>query len=562
MMVYGDRVRAVDPRARLDELARLLAGSRSLRGVDRAELFTAALIAAGELAQGVSDAVFEALGRDCETPEQLACTRLTLELARLAQGPEEDLGGAGAALQALLALDLPDEVACRTPEGYAFYAVYPEAYAAAARRCAWAAPPAVIGLRSIGASLGPAVAVAAGSDTVVTLRPCGPPFERRLHVSGELRRRLTQPDRPVAIVDEGPGLSGSSFAAAIDFARSLGARDVVAMPSHPGAPGAAAGERQLALWKSARQAPASFEALAAEQPIEGWFDDLIGPALGVEDLSGGAWCETRQPRPPTWAAQERRKFRIRTRSGPVLAKFAGLGRTGGEKLARAQALFAAGFTVEPIGLRRGFLVERWSAGAPLDASRFDRTSFLVHVSDYLGFRARALPANGGDGASLAELSNMAAVNGEELGGKSLRTRIERRLGRLCFSVSTLRPIAVDGRLQPWEWLVLPGDRFLKTDALDHACSHDLVGCQDVAWDVAGAAIEYGATEEELTDLVAGVRKRSDAALEPAAVEAFMIYYAGFQLGYWTLAAEAAPPGDKAAIAARLRFCRVALERSL
>jgi hypothetical protein len=30
------------------------------------------------------------------------------------------------------------------------------------------------------------------------------------------------------------------------------------------------------------------------------------------------------------------------------------------------------------------------------------------------------------------------------------------------------------------------DRLLKTDALDYHAGHDPIGCQDIAWDIAGA----------------------------------------------------------------------------
>ena len=37
--------------------------------------------------------------------------------------------------------------------------------------------------------------------------------------------------------------------------------------------------------------------------------------------------------------------------------------------------------------------------------------------------------------------------------------------------------------------LLKDPTLLKTDALDHSEGHDLIGCQDIAWDVVGAATE-------------------------------------------------------------------------
>jgi hypothetical protein len=99
------------------------------------------------------------------------------------------------------------------------------------------------------------------------------------------------------------------------------------------------------------------------------------------------------------------------------------------------------------------------------------------VSDYLALRA-GLPANGG--ASLATLVAMTRRNVPELAGWSPM------LDRL-----RPEPVRTDGRLHAHEWLRLPDGRLLKADALDHHRGHDLIGCQDIAWDEAGAAVELG-----------------------------------------------------------------------
>src|SRR5918997_207785 len=62
--------------------------------------------------------------------------------------------------------------------GIAHYAVYPEAYAKAARTLRIKGRPCVIGIRSIGTSLGAIVAVALGVPTFFTLRPFGDPAPR------------------------------------------------------------------------------------------------------------------------------------------------------------------------------------------------------------------------------------------------------------------------------------------------------------------------------------------------------------------------------------------------
>jgi hypothetical protein len=41
-------------------------------------------------------------------------------------------------------------------------------------------------------------------------------------------------------------------------------------------------------------------------------------------------------------------------------------------------------------------------------------------------------------------------------------------------------------------------RLLKTDALDHHARHDLVGCQDVPWDIVGVTVELGLSQTDAT----------------------------------------------------------------
>src|SRR5947208_929491 len=66
-----------------------------------------------------------------------------------------------------------------------------------------------------------------------TLRPGGHPFDRQLDVSAELAEEWRSPkDAQFLVVDEGPGLSGSSFASVAGALRRVGIEDrrIVLMP--------------------------------------------------------------------------------------------------------------------------------------------------------------------------------------------------------------------------------------------------------------------------------------------------------------------------------------------
>jgi hypothetical protein len=220
MLVFGDQVRALDPRAALGELTTSLEAIAGMTpGLARHAALVGAFIEAGELVQGLTDRACAA--RDARTPVGDAGMRLLVAIARAVDASwsrGDAYAGAplAGALAALAAHRLPDGIEARRAEGYAFYALYPEAYLAAARAAPrW--PRRVIGIRSIGAGLAAAVAAATGAPLPATVRPRGDPFRRRLDVApGLVAEWVAGGTARVAIVDEGPGMSGSSFGAVAD----------------------------------------------------------------------------------------------------------------------------------------------------------------------------------------------------------------------------------------------------------------------------------------------------------------------------------------------------------
>jgi hypothetical protein len=95
------------------------------------------------------------------------------------------------------------------------------------------------------------------------------------------------------------------------------------------------------------------------------------------------------------------------------------------------------------------------------------------VARYLCFLKEEF--SGGEGAPVELLAEMIRVNtGRDWEGPLPE---EPRCG-------------IDGRLMPHEW-IRTAQGFIKTDALDHHDDHFLPGCQSIAWDVAGAAVELG-----------------------------------------------------------------------
>lgn len=125
----------------------------------------------------------------------------------------------------LAAIDhLPSlSAAVKVPEGFSLHTVYPEQYVMAAGR--WLADhdgeqargAVVVGIRSIGTTLAAVVATVlrAGGWQVqsLTVRPQGHPYARTVEMAN-IDLSILDPANVGLVVDEGPGISGSSMAAA------------------------------------------------------------------------------------------------------------------------------------------------------------------------------------------------------------------------------------------------------------------------------------------------------------------------------------------------------------
>jgi hypothetical protein len=502
MLVYGDHEVTLDPAAALNRLR-----EDDRRWVDHDALRDRFIELSG-LAQGVADSDFVENGSDRErAAERRLLEHLVALGSVLLQSWDKSCSG-GIAPPLPDVPDLPTAIRVREGEGYAHYALYPEAYGLAARQLRLVAPPLFIGLRSIGSGLAAIAAAALGASAPVTLRPGGDPFARSLSMNADLADHLLEGERHVVIVDEGPGLSGSSFGCVADWLEDHGvpAERIAFLPGHGGELGPQACPRHRERWRTAQR--------PVTQPdrLHGWISMLVGTITNWSDLSGGAWrplwIASEAAWPPVVPAWERMKFLVETDSGQWLVRFAGLGSAGRQKLALATLLAEHGIGPEVAGLTHGWLVLRSHSEA------IQTRPTAAEVKAYLALRSR-LPGAGG--ASLTDLVAMVRRNLPELAGW------DPDISRL-----EPEPVLVDGRLHAHEWLRLPDGRLLKADALDHHRTHDLVGCQDIAWDQAGAAVELG--------LALPSAKRD--------LEAFYrVAYCAFQLGAHTLGKGMSPEAE-------------------
>lgn len=567
MLVYGDAPRRETVSAKLTRVRFYLdEADRDGPWIVRHGFVVAALIEAGELAQGVADRASADTSGDDAPGEADAAMALVQALARYvgeswrngAIRPED----ASEAIERVGRDVAEGDLTIKLPEGFAHYALYPESYYEAALALA-GRDLRVVGIRSIGTTLAGMVAAAVGASPVASVRPVGHPFARELSPS-DAALFAVPPSDEIAIVDEGPGLSGSSVAAVADAAVSGGVEfpRIHVFPSHGHGPGPQASAPTRRFWQHARIHVRSFEEtiLQAENParrLETWLADLIGePIAPPREISGGGWRECLSGNSarstPVHPWQERRKFLLDTADGTFLLRFAGLGRIGIGKLALAEKLAAAGFCLPPLGFRHGLLVERWHADARMpDPFGLDRPRLLRTLSAYLGFRAAHCPADARAGATAEQLLAMLVANLSEEFGPEAAEAADAWRPLLPRLEAGTRRIQTDNRLHAWEWLLLPDGSILKTDALDHHAGHDLVGCQDAAWDVAGATVEFALSEGEQRDVIAAVERASGLPIDPAHVRFATLCYLAFQLGYYR---EAGTAASDVAEAGRLEGC--------
>jgi hypothetical protein len=151
------------------------------------------------------------------------------------------------------------------------------------------------------------------------------------------------------------------------------------------------------------------------------------------------------------------------------------------------------------------------------------------VASYLAYLCREHPAE--PSVSESSLREMIAVNVAE----GLRDSYCEKLGTHLPSQNWVeRPVALDGRMLAHEWIRTPSG-YLKVDAIDHHDDHFFPGCQDIAWDLAAAALELELSDHSRQYLLARYQSLSGDHTIGKRLHHYAISYLAFRLGYTTLA---------------------------
>jgi hypothetical protein len=441
------------------------------------------------------------------------------------------------ALESLLHLDLPIQVYAKVPEGFAYYALYPEQYLRAAQRAFRHCQPQraiVLGLRSIGTTLSSVVEAClqrlACHATSYVVRPRGEPFARTVAWEPALQAELqAKTDAHFFVVDEGPGLSGSSFSCVALALRQLGIERsrIVFLPSYSCDGSHFVNDTAKRVWQEHVHFVGSFE-LA-------WLD-RIAQGAELRDLSSGAWRRELGAKAENIACHpqhERRKYlALAPEGGSMILRFAGFGSQGRRVLARAKALEPSGVTPHVLDFADGMLAlehipAKISAAPPVCAGFADK------LGEYLAFRRARLAVAAVTGLDvLAEMTQRNIAEALGSSGNGLVAELARRAGASDGSASI-----TDGRLLPHEWLASPAG-IKKVDAFDHGDDHFYPGPCDVAWDLAGALTELGLDASGRQSLL---DRYASAAGDPRVADRlpfFELAYLAYRVGYVTMAARA------------------------
>ena len=513
LWIFREGHREIAGAALLSELSDRIRGSHAVAAL------TDALIQAGELESALVDLGYPKANAAAELTDALASALCTGTSNPRALG------------QLATAVTTPERISTSPPEGFSYYALHPLDFARLVSRI-HAEPKAcaVIGIRTIGTTLSAMVAAALKIKrrpvSRITVRPTGHPYSRTIDFSPEesawIREQLFR-SAQFLVVDEGPGRSGSTFLAVAEALIRTGVpRELITiLGSRDVDPSSLLADEATSRWNR-------FRFIATIAIVNQRFEHCLY-------LGGGEWRKWLLPETPAWPPDEwpeswtqMERLKFLSEDGHTLFKFEGMGSLGAAARERAYALAVAGFCRPATEAGDGFVAYSVLKGVPFRPSNLN-LSLLEQMARYCAFRA----ANFGTRTDRPdELQQMLEYNVRQEFGVDLILP----QGALRAQNSVL----VDGRMQPHEWI--SADRIFKTDSVDHGDNHFFPGPCDIAWDLAGAAIEWHMSADTIQIFLSLFQKFSGIDASER-LPLYMLAYSVFRLGFCKMAISAALDDD-------------------
>ena len=521
--IFRDGKVALDGRKLVKDLAARLRELCHAAGHSRGNLMMDVLLRAGEL---------ECALRDAGSPDAGIAESVTDRVAdALVNGTVLSWQQAARAVEQIIA---PGEVKVAPPEGFAYYSLHPLDMAdltrGSAPRSSFAA---VVGIRSIGTTLSATVQATLRGVGVraerTTVRPAGHPYNRETHFPEEQLAwiaKMRSHNAPFLVVDEGPGMSGSSFLSVGDalLAAGVARSDISFLCTRQADPSTLTANNAAERWPA-------FKAYYTSPT-------RYLPSDAKQYIAGGIWrakaFASEEEWPGSWIQMERLKFL--SHDGSRLFRYEGLGRFGEEVRLRAVKVAEFGFGPMPQEPEQGFGVYPMLAGRYLSAQDA-KPDVLDRIAEYCAFLTRELPSTVD---RTPELETMLRFNTQEEFGIELPLHLR--------GLAIERPVIADGRMLPHKWMQSPSGespngngwrktRLIKIDSASHGDDHFFPGPTDIAWDLAGTIVEWRLGAEAASYLLERYRVRSgdDAARR---VPAYLLAYGVFRTAYCKMAAAA------------------------
>ena len=469
-----------------------------------------ALLRAGELECALADTA------DSQAPTAASMTSV---IAGALVAPETCSTAVNRALDLLDRIVVPDSITTSPPEGFAYYALHPIDFAdLAASLYLKSDRAAIVGIRSIGTTLSAVVSAALQQREVacerITVRPEGHPFDRRTSLSAEQVRWIAarrDAEAEFLVVDEGPGISGSSFLSVGDALLQAGvARErITFLCSRRADPDQLNARDAGVRWRSFRS-----HAVAPTRYVPPEKDAYVG---------GGEWrrlfYEEESEWPASWTQMERLKFL--SSKGESIFKFYGLGRFGNRVVERARIVGSAGFGPNVLQHSTGFCEFEMVAGRPMNESQIS-AAILERMADYCAMRSVEFRI---DPAPQSQLAEMVRFNIGETFGAEWAERVP--------DLPVHRIVIADGRMLPHEWI--GGASVRKTDNASHGDDHFFPGPVDIAWDLAGAIVEWSMTADAAHYLLRRYHQRTGD--DPRSrIDSYLLAYKVFRMAYCDMGA--------------------------
>lgn len=505
--------------------AKTFAGTleRAVEGIHISDTASAldALVLAGQL---------ESALQDSDWPVAPASSLLTDALAEYSLGVAS-LEEIHSRLHKILGY-LPDLLSVSEPEGFSYYALHPLDFADIIESISVTSYVAIIGIRSIGTTLS-AVAMAKlrGNHTPasrISVRPNGHPYDRKTSFNSsqiEWIDRHRSRNATFLLLDEGPGLSGSSF---LSVAEALVQQSVA--------------PDRIKMIGTRNCDPSQLCAVGARKRWEKFSWHRVNSRIGRRfsdhiPLSGGAWrgvfVEASEGWPASWREMESLRFLASDRRH--IFKFEGLGGMGKAATDRAEAICKAGFGPAVTRIGEGMNAYAFIQGRPLSASDMS-SGLLERLARYCAYRATEFVISGDRGSQLQE---MVEFNLQQ------ETGVQLSLPDGCLQSRV--SIITDGKMQPHKWVAsVLGDVF-KIDGVRHGDDHFLPGPADIAWDLAGAIVEWNMTDATAQYLLERFRSHCGSST-PEHLHYFVLAYIVFRLAYCRMALAATGESEE-----KLRF---------